>query len=447
MSEFEPVIGLEIHIELKTASKMFCGCGADWFGKEPNTLTCPVCLGLPGALPVANRQAIEWVVKLGLAMGCNINLLSKFDRKHYSYPDLPKGYQISQYDVPFCVGGKYEILDSQLKTSKVINIRRIHMEEDTGKLTHIGNKSYVDYNRSGVPLVEIVTEPDFNDSTQVKQFLEELQVIVKYLDISDVNMEEGSMRLEPNISVRKVPSTELPNYKVEVKNINSFKFAKDAIDYEVERHIEILKQGKTPPQETRGFDVKTHKTVPQRLKEDAHDYRYFPEPDVPPIRLEKSYVEGITANLPELPHQKLRRLVEKLHLRHIDAYILTRDDTLCTYFEQICAHILSGHIKGIFGDKSVHEAIAHLIINKRVSVDQSVDAFVVEALELLKPVETDEAGVDKAIDEVINQNPDAVLNYKGGNTGSIMFLVGQVMKAMNGKADAQLVRSKLEEIL
>src|SRR3989344_4595005 len=277
MNDFTPVIGLEIHVELSTKSKMFCGCPADWFGTPANTLTCPVCLGLPGALPVANKQAIEWVIKLGLAMGCSINKLSKFDRKHYFYPDLPKGFQISQYDVPFCHDGSYDLLDQSLQKLKTIRINRIHMEEDTGKLTHKHKKSYVDYNRSGVPLVEIVTEPDFEDSTQVKQFLEELHTIVQFLGISDCNMEEGSMRLEPNISVRRPDESELPSYKVEIKNINSFKFAKDAIDYEVERQIEILKKGETPVQETRGFDVKTHKTVSQRVKEEAQDYRYFPE--------------------------------------------------------------------------------------------------------------------------------------------------------------------------
>ncbi|OGK16049.1 hypothetical protein A2690_01370 [Candidatus Roizmanbacteria bacterium RIFCSPHIGHO2_01_FULL_39_12b] len=467
MNNYQPVIGLEIHVELSTVSKMFCSCPADWFGKEPNTLTCPVCLGLPGALPVANRQAIEWVVKLGLAMRCGINMVSKFDRKHYFYPDLPKGFQISQYDVPFCHGGSYDLLDNKLEKLKTINIKRIHMEEDTGKLIHKNGKSYVDFNRCGVPLVEIVTEPDFENSTQVKQFLEELHTLVLYLNISDANMEEGSMRLEPNISIRKVqgstlhvPSkknitlnavhgmwSDLPNYKVEVKNINSFKFAVQAIDYEIERQIEILKRGDIPPQETRGFDPNIHRTVSQRTKEEAHDYRYFPEPDIPPITLENSYVEGVKADLPELPQQKLRRYIKTYKLRYQDATILISDSKLFNFFEQVSGHLITGHKTEELKDENMYSMVANLIINKKISIDQPIDSFVAEAVKKLKPVETDEEELVRAIDWVINENANAVLNYKQGNINSIMFLVGQVMQKMKGKADAQLVRSKLEEAL
>lgn len=467
MNDYTPIIGLEIHVELSTKSKMFCGCPADWFGLPPNSVTCPVCLGLPGALPVANKQAIEWVIKLGLAMGCSIATLSKFDRKHYFYPDLPKGFQISQYDVPFCHSGIYDIIDNKLNVTKTINIKRIHMEEDTGKLIHENGKSYVNYNRSGVPLVEIVTEPDFEDSSEVKQFLEELHVIVQYLGISDCNMEEGSMRLEPNISVRKVPSStlqvpskkdqtldvargtlyDLPNYKVEIKNINSFKYARDAIDYEVERQIALLKKGETPVQETRGFDTKSHKTVSQRMKEEAHDYRYFPEPDIPPIRLKESYIDEIKSTLPELPQQMLRRFVEELGLRFADAYILTRDARLSTYFEHVCKHLFAGHKKEEFDGKNMYEIIANLLINKRLDSDLPVDEFVVKALSSIKPIATDDFELMKVIGEVISENNEAVSNYKAGNTNSIMFLVGQVMKSMHGKADAQIVKVKLEEKL
>src|SRR3989338_4545177 len=355
MNNYIPVIGLEIHVELATESVMFCNCSVDWFGKEPNVNTCPVCLGLPGALPVPNKKAIEWCQRIGKALDCSLAEYSKFDRKHYFYPDLPKGYQITQYDVPFCYDGEYEFLSRASGQQKRIRIRRVHMEEDTGKLIHENGDTLIDFNRSGVPLVEIVTEPDFDNSDDVKQFLEELQVIIRYLGVSDADMEKGSMRLEPNISVRKLevgsweleerkkpqtsnhkPQTFLPKYKVEVKNINSFRFVKQAIEYEVERQIGILEKGETPMQETRGFDEKKVATYSQRSKEQAQDYRYFPEPDIPPMEFSSEEIALVATKLPELPGEKVSRYVGKLGLRHQDAYTLTRDKDTASYFEDIC---------------------------------------------------------------------------------------------------------------
>ncbi len=346
---YEPVIGMEIHVELATKSKMFCGCPADHFAKKPNTQTCPVCLGLPGALPVPNKKSIEWTIKLGLALGCEIPLFSKFDRKNYFYPDLPKGYQISQYDQPFCVNGALH----------GVRIRRVHLEEDTGKLQHTtieGKRvTLVDFNRSGVPLVEIVTEPDIRSGEEAKEFLKKLYQIVRYLDISDADMEKGSMRLEPNISVRPTGIKDLPNYKVEVKNINSFNFVKKAIEYEVNRHVALIESGETPVQETRGWNEGKGITVSQRRKEEAYDYRYFPEPDIPPIRWDSSQITEIKSQIPELPNEKAMRFKKEYQLNAYDTGLLTDTRQLADYFEE-CVKI----------NKIPAKKLANWIINKKV---------------------------------------------------------------------------------
>ncbi len=443
MSKYTPIIGLEVHVELKTKSKMFCGCSADYFGKDPNTHTCPTCLGLPGALPVPNKQAIEWCIKIAQALNCEINLFSKFDRKNYFYHDLPKGYQISQYDLPFGKNGSIT-----LSNGKKIGITRVHMEEDTGKLTHQeldGVKtSLVDFNRSGVPLVEIVTEPDFHDAKDVVEYLQTLRSIVRYLDVSNADMEKGDMRLEPNISLSTDP-TKLPNYKVEVKNINSFRFVEKAITYELKRHEEILEKGETPVQETRGWNENKNVTFSQRVKEEANDYRYFPEPDIPPIRHTKEEIEKLKSSLPELQTEKVARFVKELSISPTDAEILTRERSQAEIFEEL---VKKGVEKGLSPRQ-----IANSLINKPVDLEIHVSSTInVEAvlnkiqLENTKD-EISEQELSSIIDKVVTNNPKAVEDYKSGKESVIMFLVGQCMRAIGRKVDANIVKESLIKAL
>lgn len=438
MKKYQPVIGLEIHVELKTQSKMFCQCSANYFGKKPNTNLCPVCLGLPGALPVPNKKAVLWTILLGKALNCSINKISKFDRKHYFYPDLPKGYQISQYDQPIAYNGWFEILDENLQLIQKVGITRVHLEEDTGKLIHQKDQTLIDFNRSGVPLVEIVTEPDFNDSQLVKQFLEELQVLIRYLGISDADMEKGSMRLEPNISVKKQGyNNHLPDYKVELKNINSFRFVKQAIDYEVKRQISLLEKGEKPIQETRGFDSKKGITFSQRKKEQAHDYRYFPEPDIPPMVFSQALLNEINKQIPELPHQKLTRFIKKLGLRYHEAYILIQKQNLADFFEKV-----------IEKAREIKPAIiANLIVNKKISVDQPLSEFINKLNLYLKPKKIDEKKIDLVVKEVLEENKKAVADYLKGKENVIMFLVGQAMKKLKGQGEPKIIKEKLVDFL
>ena len=495
---YQPIIGLEIHVELKTNSKMFCGCRADWFGLPPNSNTCPVCLGLPGSLPVPNKKAIEWCIMLGLALNCQIPETSKFDRKNYFYPDLPKGYQISQYDQPLAVNGWLEIKNS-IKTTgdkdtsdggeattstpprwrnrKRIRIRRVHMEEDTGKLLHEKvngeNVSLVDFNRSGVPLVEIVTEPDIRSSEEARIFLKKLHQIIRNIGISDADMEKGSMRLEPNISVRPikhlpgsskaiktpprwpegtprtVEESELPPYKVEVKNINSFNFAKKAIDFEIERHIDILDSGKIPVQETRGYDGKKGVTYSQRSKEEAHDYRYFPEPDIPPMRWTKDQIRRLADQIPELPDQKIKRFTIDYSLTDYDAALLTDEWETAEYFEKAVSVT-----KGVRpstnsrSDPKMTKMIANWIINKRADITKvSPEELVKLISQKTQSVQMDEKELEQIIKKVLSDNPKAVSDYQSGKQQAIMFLLGQVMKETRGQTDAAKAKEKLIKLL
>lgn len=439
---YTPIIGLEIHVELKTKSKMFCQCNADYFGKEPNTNVCPVCMGMPGALPVPNRQAVEWTIKIGQALNCTINKISKFDRKHYFYPDLPKGYQISQYDEPLCVKGSLEIVTKD-GTRKKFGITRVHLEEDTGKLTHTGSDTLIDFNRSSVPLVEIVTEPDFDNPEDVKMFLEELHTIIRYLGVSDADMEKGTMRLEPNISVRKPGEKGFPPYKVEVKNINSFNFVKRAVEYELERQQEMLEQGEVPEQETRGYNEDKGTTYSQRSKEDAHDYRYFPEPDIPHMEFDDEKLSVIKKTIPELPAQKVKRYMDSLKLKYQDAFFITRDVHFASYFESVLNPISKEMGEKISKDV-LPQQVANLLVNNKVSSSLPVEEFVKQAVILLTPKETDTAQLQAAVEKVISDNTKVVEDYQSGKENAIMYLVGQVMKEMRGQAAAQDVRNLLE---
>ncbi len=433
--KYEPVMGLEVHVELNTKTKMFCRCSADYFGKEPNTHTCPVCLGLPGALPYINKQAIDDCIKIGLALGCKISPTSLFERKNYFYPDLPKGYQISQYRWPLCVTGSLKLEDGSL-----IRINRVHQEEDTGKLTHQAGETSIDYNRSGVPLVEIVTEPDFKDTSQIKDHAKKLQQLFRYLGVSNADMEKGDMRLEANISVRQVGDTKLPSYRVELKNINSFRFMVSAVEYEIKRQITALEKGEKIPQETRGWDEDKKSTYVQRSKEEAHDYRYFPEPDLPELTIDNGQLTILKNQIPELPWDKSKRFERELKIKRADADILTESKELADFFESAVEH----------GEKHGVEAkdIANYIINKKIDIENILPTQIIEELKGKKVgVINNPEELEKIAREVIGENPNFVETFKEGKTTVIMALVGAVMKKTSGKADPQKARQILEELL
>lgn len=447
-ANYLPIIGMEVHAELKTNSKMFCGCKNDPFhAKKPNIYTCPVCLGMPGGLPVANKKAIEWTIKLGLALNCKINLFSKFDRKNYFYPDLAKGYQISQYDIPFCYDGVLETDEGSVR------IRRIHLEEDTGKLQHKtieGKKvSLIDFNRSGVPLIEIVTEPDIHSASHAKAYAKKLRQIIRFLDISDCDMEQGSMRLEANISLlqttdqpanRQLP-TELPNYKVEVKNINSFTFLEKAIQYEVKRHEKILGDGQTPSQETRGWDEDNNQTFSQRSKENAEDYRYFPDPDLPPIQFTQKQIDQLSSELPELPDSIISRWKIEYEIDPKSGLILTETPAIA---QQANTTFVLATEKKI----SVKNLV-NAWVNKKIKVSENSSAkeIIAQFIELTKTDDVSDQEIESAIQTVLDRETDAVNNYKAGKVQVIGFLMGQVMKELKKKVDPKRVNSVLQKTL
>ena len=501
---YEPTIGLEIHTELKTKTKMFCGCLNDPEEKHPNINICPICLGHPGTLPVINKKAVESVLKLGLALNCTIPEISKFDRKNYFYPDLPKGYQISQYDKPLVIGGELN----------GVHLTRVHLEEDTGRLVHVGSPStgsgqsasLIDFNRAGVPLMEIVTEPDIKSGEQAVKFGQELQLILRYLEISDADMEKGQMRVEANISLGVEGKLGI---KVEIKNLNSFRAVAEAIDYEIKRQTQLFEEGKQVIQETRGWDDANKKTVSQRFKEESHDYRYFPEPDLPPLILRTSDVQNIDVNfgtsevqklkkgggaaafdleaikisIPEMPAQKRERFIKEYGLSTSQVEILVSDRRLAQYFEEAVSELksqepnsklqtlfnyLTSDLLGLINQEGIGlnelkikpEGLAHLAalidkgeLSSRMAKDILLQMFQtgLDPHEIIKEKGisqvSDEEVIKKAIQEVVAENPTAVADYEKGKQNALQFLIGKTMAKLKGQGNPEIISKLLNEEL
>ena len=472
----EAVIGLEVHVELLTASKMFCGC-RNAFGSPPNTNVCPVCLGFPGSLPVANAKAVEYLCKAGMALGCDVAAYSKFDRKNYFYPDMPKNYQISQYDMPLTTGGGIT-----LPAGKRVRLTRIHLEEDTGKNVHAGESiaksayTLVDFNRAGVPLMEIVSEPEIASAQEAEAYLTELKAVMSYIGVSDVKMHEGSLRCDANVSIRPVGSTDLGT-KVEIKNLNSFRSVGRAIDYEIARMRECLRAGERIVQETRGWDETSGSTHSMRSKEQAHDYRYFPDPDLVPLELDSAMLERWRAQLPELPSAKRERYVREFGLSAYDAGVLTEERETAQFFEAVAAS--SGNPKQaanwMMGDVrrvlQKHEltlaqakvrpqqlaALIALVADGTISgkaAKEVIEPVVVEGADPKHVIEerglaqtSDTAAVAAFVDQALAANAESVASYKAGKEKAFEFIVGQVMKLSRGKANVEMVRALLKERL
>jgi aspartyl-tRNA(Asn)/glutamyl-tRNA(Gln) amidotransferase subunit B len=469
IAKYEPVIGLEVHVQLNTRTKIFCGCPTS-FGAPPNTNVCSVCLGLPGALPVLNGRAVEMAIQAALAMHCQVNSFSRFARKNYFYPDLPKGYQISQYDQPLAEHGWLEVLVDGAK--KRIGVTRVHMEDDAGKSIHDGFKdsdryTYVDLNRSGTPLIEIVSDPDLRSSDEAYEYLSELKQVMQYVGVSECDMEKGQLRCDANVSVR-LKGAEKFGTKAEVKNLNSFRFAKMALDYEIARQVALIESGGRVEQETRLYNVATGETAGMRSKEHAHDYRYFPEPDLLPLRVSETWLERISKAMPELPADKRRRFVADYALREYDAQVLTATRAISDYFEQAAA--VAGDPRGTANwvtgelmampdafDKVTPQATGTLVrkINEgEISGKMAKDIFA-KMYETGQSPETiiereglrqisDTGALEKIIDEIIAANPKQLEQYKAGKTTVIGYFVGQVMKASKGQANPAAVNELLK---
>ena len=475
---YEAVIGLEIHAQLQTRTKIFCGCSTA-FGASPNAHVCPVCLGFPGVLPVLNRSAVDLAIRAGLALGCRVNETSIFARKNYFYPDLPKGDQISQYEFPICTGGviAFEGPDGP----RQVNLTRIHMEEDAGKSLHEGfpdsdKRTYMDYNRAGTPLIEIVTEPELSNAGDAAAFFEHLRGILVWLGVNDGNMEEGSLRCDANVSVRPVGTTTLGT-KAEVKNLNSFRFLQKALEYEIERQVDLLREGGRVVQETRLFDSATGHTVSMRSKEEAHDYRSFPDPDLPPVVVDQARVEAIRQQMPELPAARRQRFVTEHGLPEYDADQLTETRALSEFFEaavtagaapKAVSNWMMGELARLLKEAgrdittspvtptqlagllalidkgTISGAIAKGVFEKMMA--GGGDAAAIVAAEGLTQID-DESQIVGIIADVMAQNADAVANYRAGKTATFGFIVGQVMKAAKGKANPKRVNDLLKRAL
>ncbi|PWH17952.1 MAG: Asp-tRNA(Asn)/Glu-tRNA(Gln) amidotransferase GatCAB subunit B [Anaerolineae bacterium] len=492
---YEPVIGLEVHIELQTQSKMFCACPVvDSVSAPPNTAVCPICAGHPGTLPVVNRQAVEYALRVAMALECSINPVSVFARKNYFYPDIPKGYQISQYEQPLAVNGR--IVIETAEGEKAIRIRRVHLEEDTGKLTHVSadfaadgetdkrttgesEKGYslLDLNRAGVPLLEIVTEPDFHSAEEVRSYAERLRALVRYLGVNSGDLEKGVMRIEPNISVRKRGASELGT-KVEIKNLNSFRALERGVAYEIKRHIAILEAGGKVAQETVGWDEARQATFSQRSKEDAHDYRYFPEPDLPPLVVSPDWQEAVREQLPELPWQVYRRFVDQYGLTRAEAWGLAAERAAAQYFDAVLQATTAGirtvyawvmgellsllnaagrnfdlspvparelaALLNLIADGKVNQTTAKAVLAEMFKSGQSAASIVTEqGLSQVSDVDL----IARLVSETLTENPAEVTSYRAGKVTVANWLFGQVMRKAGGRANPQLVRAELERQL
>ncbi len=470
MKEYELVSGLETHVELSTKTKIFCSCTTQ-FGSEPNTHCCPICIGLPGTMPKLNRQAVRYAIKAGLATHCTINPIAKMDRKNYVYPDLPKAYQISQYDKPLCSNGYIE-----LKNGRKIRILRIHIEEDAGKLVHERGDTFVDYNRGGVPLIEIVTEPDIRSIDEAIEYVEKLQLIMKYIGVSDVKMQEGSLRCDVNISVREKGSESFGT-RTEIKNMNSFAFMQKAMEYEFERQVDLIENGEQVIQETRRFNTDTGETAPMRGKEDAHDYRYFREPDLVTIETSKEEIEEIRASLPELPEQKRQRYIETFGLSEVDADILIKYRKVAEFFDEaakavgnpktVSNFIISQVFRtlptdaekeafdvritpqslieliGLLESKKINMNVAKSTLDKMLQTGKTPDQLIDK---------NDMGGVDAntltaICQKVIETQSGAVQDYKNGKEAAFKALIGGVMKETRGKADPMQATEILKSLI